>query len=57
MKVKHVIVRSLTSKMNCHFKSEHNEEDYKVLVHENEPMRGYKLGNIYMNNSLMPLMQ
>lgn len=38
MKVKHVIARSLTSKMNCHLKSEHNEEDYKVLVHTNEPM-------------------
>lgn len=38
MKVKHVIVRSLTSKMDCHSKSEHNEENYKVLVHANEPM-------------------
>lgn len=57
MKVEHVIVRSLTSKMNCHLKSEHNEEDYKVLVHADEPMWGYKLGNIYMQNSLMALMQ
>lgn len=38
MKVKHVIVRSLTSKMNRRLKSEHNEEDYKVLLHANEPM-------------------
>lgn len=57
MEVKHVIVRSLTSKMNCLLKNECNEEDYKVLVHANEPMRGYKLGNIYMKNSLMPLTQ